>query len=65
MNKFGLYTKGQQESNKQISIVNIESQLLAEAYFAGVKQIPLEQFKQLFIVKEITNNTRQILYGNR
>ena len=37
----------------------------AEAYFAGVKQLTLKEFRKLFIVKEIRNNDKQILYGNR
>ena len=39
----------------------------AEAYFAGVKQLTLEQFRNLFVVKEIKTDQpgRGLLYGNR
>ena len=37
----------------------------AEAYFAGVKNLSLVQLRDLFIVKEITNSNKNLLYGNR
>tara|TARA_R100001443_G_scaffold58849_1_gene69293 strand:+ start:919 stop:1116 length:198 start_codon:yes stop_codon:yes gene_type:complete len=65
MSKYGLYTKGQVESSHHINIVEMPSISQAEAYFAGVKQMPLSQFQQLFIVKEITQSDKSLLYGNR
>ena len=65
MSKFGLYIKTQQESFQHINLVEMPSVTQAEAYFAGVKQLTLKEFRKLFIVKEIQNNDKQILYGNR
>ena len=65
MTKYGLFTKSQSESSAQISVVHMSSVDLAEAYFAGRKQLTLEQFRALFTVKEITDNQKTLLYGNR
>tara|TARA_R110000850_G_scaffold82692_1_gene177527 strand:+ start:2163 stop:2294 length:132 start_codon:yes stop_codon:yes gene_type:complete len=37
----------------------------AEAYFAGVKQLSLQQLRDLFIVKEIKDSNKTLIYGNR
>jgi hypothetical protein len=65
MSKYGLYTKNSNESSGHINTIDMPSISQAEAYFAGVKQMPLEQFQQLFIVKEMKDSGRQILYGNK
>tara|TARA_Y100000310_G_scaffold282653_1_gene304031 strand:+ start:1960 stop:2157 length:198 start_codon:yes stop_codon:yes gene_type:complete len=65
MSKFGLYTKNATESSQQINVVDIPTKSQAEAYFAGVKQLSLEQFQDLFIVKEIKTSDKQLLYGNK
>ena len=66
MSKFGLYTKNNNESSGHINVCEMPSIQHAEAYFAGVKQITLDQFRQLFVVKEIKNdsNRKGLLYGN-
>ena len=66
MSKFGLYTKNNNESSGHINVCDMPNIQQAEAYFAGVKQITLEQFRQLFVVKEISidNNRKGLLYGN-
>jgi len=67
MSKFGLYTKNSNESNHHINVCDMPTINQAEAYFAGVKQLTLEQFRNLFVVKEIGNGTtnKGLLYGNR
>tara|TARA_Y100000356_G_C11035826_1_gene170868 strand:- start:289 stop:483 length:195 start_codon:yes stop_codon:yes gene_type:complete len=63
--KYGMYTKGSKESTQHISIVDMPSAEQAEAYFAGRKQMTLEQFRAIFLVKEIKDSTKTLLYGNR
>tara|TARA_R110000824_G_scaffold5206_7_gene24193 strand:+ start:339 stop:536 length:198 start_codon:yes stop_codon:yes gene_type:complete len=65
MNKFGLYTKSYHEGAQHINICEMSSISHAEAYFAGVKQLSLVQFRDLFIVKEIKDSNKTLLYGNR
>lgn len=63
MTKFGLYTKNTSESAGHIHTVEIGSLGQAEAYFAGVKQLTVEQFRNMFIVREIKNNSKNLLLG--
>ena len=63
--KYGLFTKHQSESSHQINVVALPTAVQAEAYFAGVKQLSLPQFRELFIVKEIKDSDRSLLYGNK
>jgi hypothetical protein len=63
--KYGLFTKSQSESSQQINTVSLPTAVQAESYFAGVKQLSLIQFRELFVVKEITNSNKSILYGNK
>ena len=63
--KYGLFTKSQTESSQQISTIEMPSIDQAEAYFAGRKQLTLEQFRALFIIREITNSSKGLLYGNQ
>ena len=65
MSKYGLFSKSQSEGSSQISVVEIPSITQAESYFAGRKQLTLEQFRELFIVKEIDNSQKSLMYGNR
>tara|TARA_R110000851_G_scaffold293550_1_gene448154 strand:+ start:270 stop:467 length:198 start_codon:yes stop_codon:yes gene_type:complete len=65
MSKFGLYTKVNNESHQHINLVEIPTIKEAEAYFAGVKQLSLPAFRDLFIVKEITTSNKALMYGNR
>jgi hypothetical protein len=44
MAKFGMYTKGSNESNQHVSTVNVQTRSEAEAYFAGRKQITWYNF---------------------
>jgi hypothetical protein len=37
----------------------------AEAYFAGVKQLSLSQFSDLFEVRQVQQSNKSLLYGNR
>jgi hypothetical protein len=53
MAKFGMYTKGTNENNQHISVVQVMSKQEAEAYFAGRKQLSLVQFHNMFVVREI------------
>ena len=63
--KYGLYTKSQSESAQQISAIDMPSIEQAEAYFAGRKQLTLEQFRALFVIREINNSSKALLYGNQ
>ena len=63
MSIFGMYTKGTTESVGHINIVNMPTKSQAEAYFAGVKKLPLEQFKNLFVVREIKEESKNLLLG--
>ena len=63
--KYGMYTKGANESAQHISLVEMPSIEQAEAYFAGRKQMTLAQFREIFLVREIKTSTKTLLYGNR
>jgi hypothetical protein len=65
MAKFGMYTKGTNESSQQINVVEMSNQQQAEAYFAGVKRLSIDQFRNLFIVREInqSNQSKNLLLG--
>ena len=66
MAKFGMYTKGTNESNQHISTVDVSSKQEAEAYFAGRKQLTLIQFHNMFVVREISDsrrNNKNLLLG--
>jgi len=58
MAKFGMYTKGTNESNQHISVVDVRTRQEAEAYFAGRKQLSLVQFHNMFVVREINHNSQ-------
>ena len=63
--KFGMYTKRANENSQHISLIEMPSIEQAEAYFAGRKQISLSQFRELFIVREVKDSNKTLLYGNR
>jgi hypothetical protein len=65
MAKFGMYTKGSNESNQHVSTVNVQTRSEAEAYFAGRKQITMVQFHNMFIVREINEHrpNKDLLLG--
>ena len=63
MAKFGMYTKGSNESNQHVSTVNVQTRSEAEAYFAGVKKLSLEQFNNIFVVREIKEDSKNLLLG--
>ncbi len=64
MTKFGMYTRGTNESNQHISVVEVSSKQEAEAYFAGRKQLSLVQFHNMFVVREINHpNSKNLLLG--
>ena len=65
MSKFGLYTKAKNETQQHINLIEMPSVSQAEAYFAGVKQLSLQQLRDLFIVKEIESSTKTLMYGNK
>ena len=50
MSKFGLYTKNNTESSGHINVIDMPTKTQAEAYFAGVKQLSLNQLNDLFEV---------------
>ena len=58
MPKFGMYTKGTNESKHHISTVDVSTKQEAEAYFAGRKQLSLLQFHNMFVVRDLTDNSR-------
>ena len=62
---YGSFTKSQSESSQQISTVDMPTISQAEAYFAGRKQMTLEQFRTLFIIREVNNSSKALLYGNQ
>jgi|TARA_B100000073_G_C23550813_1_gene500054 hypothetical protein len=63
MAKFGMYTQGTNEGTQQISVVEVATKQEAEAYFAGRKQMTLAQFHNLFHVREIKSNSKNLLLG--
>ena len=63
MAKFGMYSVGTSESNQHISTVEVATKQEAEAYFAGRKQMTLTQFHNLFHVREIKSNSKNLLLG--
>ena len=63
MIKFGLYIKNTSESNNHINTVEMPTVNQAEAYFAGVKQLSLEQFRNIYQVREVKNDSRNLLLG--
>ena len=63
MSKFGLYTKSHHEGAQHINVCEMPSISQAEAYFAGAKRLTLEQFRNMFTVKEIKNNSKNLLLG--
>tara|TARA_R110002051_G_scaffold286446_1_gene349027 strand:- start:102 stop:299 length:198 start_codon:yes stop_codon:yes gene_type:complete len=65
MIKFGLYLKNANESAGHVNIIDMPTKTQAEAYFAGVKQLSLQQLTDLFDIREINKSSKGILYGNR
>ena len=65
MTKYGMYTRGTNESvNGHINIVDMNTKTEAEAYFAGVKQLSLSEFRNIFEVREIKDsNNKNLLLG--
>jgi hypothetical protein len=63
MSKFGLYTKHTSESAGHINVVDMPTIDQAEAYFAGRKQLSLKQFRNLFMVREIKTDSKNLLLG--
>tara|TARA_Y100000593_G_scaffold84952_1_gene161248 strand:- start:4056 stop:4256 length:201 start_codon:yes stop_codon:yes gene_type:complete len=59
MSKFGMFTKGTNESSSHVAVIDVATKQEAEAYFAGRKQLSLLQFHNMFVVREIQDNTRQ------
>jgi hypothetical protein len=65
MSKFGLYTRNYNETSSYIFTCDMPNIDHAKAYFAGLKQLSLEEFQNLFIVKEIKDTNKTLIYGNR
>lgn len=65
MSKFGMYTKGTNEGGQHINMVEMPTKEQAVAYFAGVKKLSLQQFNNLFVVREIgsLNENKNLLLG--
>ena len=63
MAKFGMYTQGTNESSQHISVVEVSTKQEAEAYFAGRKQLSLAQFHNMFHVREIKHDSKNLLLG--
>lgn len=59
-----MYTKGTNESTHHVNVVDMNSKPQAEAYFAGMKRLSLQQFQNLFEVREIKDtNSKNLLLG--
>ena len=63
MSRFGMYTKGTNEGGQHIAVVDVSTKKEAEAYFAGVKRLSLEQFRNLFDVREVKEDSKNLLLG--
>ena len=63
--KFGMYTRGTNEGGSHISVIHASSINEAIAYFAGMKKLPIQEFKNLFEVREIreSSSNRNLLLG--
>tara|TARA_A100001515_G_scaffold120457_1_gene103416 strand:- start:5581 stop:5778 length:198 start_codon:yes stop_codon:yes gene_type:complete len=65
MANYGMYMKSSNENSQHINTIQMPTIEQAEAYFAGRKQMTLEQFRSLFLVREIKDSTKGLMYGNR
>jgi len=62
--QYGLYTRGSNEQSSYVYRVTMPSLVEAEAYFAGMKQLPLPQLHNLFIIREIDQlESKNLLLG--
>lgn len=63
--QFGLYTRGANEQSSYVYRVDMPTLAEATAYFAGVKQLPLEQLHNLFIIRELNSDieSKNLLLG--
>jgi len=62
--QYGLYTRGANEQSSYIYRVDAPTLVEAEAYFAGMKQLPIAQLHNLFIIREITRfESKNLLLG--
>ncbi len=57
--KFGMYTRGSNESSYHINVVEAASLQEAVGYFAGMKRLSISEFKNLFVVRPINNNINE------
>ena len=63
--KYALYTKTSTETSQHINLVDMPTIDQAEAYFAGVKKLSLVQLREIFVVKEVNEANKTLLYGNK
>jgi len=63
--KYALYTKTSTETSQHINLVDMPTIDQAEAYFAGVKKLSLPQLREIFVVKEVNEANKTLLYGNK
>ena len=63
--KYALYTKTSTETSQHINLVDMPTIDQAEAYFAGVKKLSLAQLREIFVVKEVNEANKTLLYGNK
>jgi len=62
--QYGLYTRGANEQSSYVYRVDMPTLAEATAYFAGVKQLPVEQLHNLFIIREIAGvESKNLLLG--
>ena len=62
--QYGLYTRGANEQSSYVFRVDMQTLVEAEAYFAGMKRLPLEQLHNLFIIREISGvESKNLLLG--
>ena len=57
--KFGMYTKNANESSHYIDVVEASSLQEAIGYFAGMKRLSINEFKNLFVVRQINDNINE------
>jgi len=62
--KYGMYTKSTlNEGSCPINTFTCSSKLEAESYFAALKRLSLNEFLNIFEVREIVQSERNLLLG--
>jgi len=61
--KYGMYTKSTLNEGSPINTFTCSSKLEAESYFAALKRLSLNEFLNIFEVREIVQSERNLLLG--